>query len=32
MPKNVCILTTIEDDFFTPAVLEQLSANLKKEI
>jgi len=32
MPKNVCILTTIEDDFFTPAVLEQLSANLTKEI
>ena len=32
MPKSVCILTTAEDDFFTPPVLDYLSVNLTKEL
>ena len=32
MPKNVCILTTNEDDFFTPPVLDYLSINLINEL
>ena len=32
MTKSVCILTTNEDDFFTPPVLDQLSLNLTNEI
>jgi len=32
MPKNICILTTNEDDFFTPPVLDYLSINLINEL